>query len=81
MENPIDLLLTDVVMPQMTGKALLERIQAVRPGIRCLFMSGYTADAISKHGIIPEGISFLQKLFSREDLSVKLREALGGLSP
>jgi CheY-like chemotaxis protein len=72
----IHLLLTDVVMPGMSGKALQERIASLRPGIRTLFMSGYTANVIAHHGIIAEGIHFLQKPFSRKELSSKIREVL-----
>jgi CheY-like chemotaxis protein len=72
----IHLLLTDVVMPIMSGRELLQRLSIQRPGLKCLFMSGYTADAISHRGILEEGIHFLQKPFSGEQLGAKLREAL-----
>jgi two-component system cell cycle sensor histidine kinase/response regulator CckA len=72
----IHLLLTDVVMPDMSGHELWQRLSAQRPGLKCLFMSGYTANAIAHRGVLDEGIHFLQKPFSVEQLAVKLREAL-----
>jgi PAS domain S-box-containing protein len=75
-KNPIQLLLTDVVMPEMNGKELVEMLSLIRPGIRTLFMSGYTADAISQRGVIQEGIHFIQKPFSVRSLAAKVREVL-----
>lgn len=72
----IHLLVTDVVMPQMNGRELKEKISALRPGIKALFMSGYTADAIAHHGILEEGIHFLQKPFSAYGLAARVREVL-----
>jgi len=74
--GPIHLLLTDVVMPQMNGKELAKRLKDIIPGLKCLFMSGYTANAIARHGILDEGISFLQKPFSAQDAAVKVRKVL-----
>jgi len=74
--EPIHLLVTDVVMPEMNGKELMERISAVRPGIKCLFMSGYTANAIAHHGVLDSGVHFLQKPFSVRHLAEKIREVL-----
>ncbi|MCB9768125.1 MAG: PAS domain S-box protein [Candidatus Omnitrophica bacterium] len=72
----IDLLMTDVVMPEMSGRDLFERVREIRPEIKCLFMSGYTADVITHHGILEEGIHFLEKPFNIGTLSRKLREVL-----
>lgn len=72
----IDLLLTDVVMPDMNGKELTERIRAIKPGLRCLYMSGYTADVIARQGILEEGIQFIPKPFSLRDLASKVRAML-----
>jgi two-component system, cell cycle sensor histidine kinase and response regulator CckA len=72
----IQLLMTDVIMPEMSGRDLRERIHALRPEIKCLFMSGYTADVITHHGVLEEGIHFLQKPFSRNTLAKKIREVL-----
>jgi PAS domain S-box-containing protein len=76
----IHLLLTDVVMPGLNGRELAERLQSLYPEIRCLFMSGYTANVIAHRGILDEGVSFIAKPFSREELAVKVREALGDRS-
>ncbi|HCE42977.1 MAG TPA: PAS domain-containing sensor histidine kinase [Lentisphaeria bacterium] len=75
-KGDIHLLMTDVVMPGMSGRDLKEKISLIRPGIRCLFMSGYTADIIAHDGILEEGVHFLEKPFTAEELSAKLREAL-----
>jgi CheY-like chemotaxis protein len=75
-EGEIHLLVTDVVMPEMSGRDLWGGILSLRPKIKTLFMSGYTANAIAHHGVLDDGICFLQKPFSREALAVKIREAL-----
>ncbi len=75
-EHTIDLLISDVVMPGMNGNELREQILARSPSIQVLFMSGYTADAIAQHGLLEEGIHFLQKPFMTRDLLQKVREAL-----
>ncbi|MEW6667422.1 MAG: response regulator [Thermodesulfobacteriota bacterium] len=72
----LHLLLTDVVMPEMNGKELAERITSHKPGLKCLFMSGYTANVIAHHSRLDRGVRFIQKPFSREDLARKVREAL-----
>ncbi len=74
----IDLLLTDVVMPQMTGKALAERIRQQRPGIRVLYMSGYPEDVIAYQGTVAEGIDLVQKPFNEESLLRAVKRLLTG---
>ena len=75
-EGEIHLLFTDVVMPKMNGKELSERIRKLQPNIKALFMSGYTANAIAHHGVLDEGVLFIQKPFSFGELSAKVRQAL-----
>lgn len=72
----IDLLITDVVMPEMNGRDLAGNLLSIYPDIRRLFMSGYTADIIASHDVLNEGVHFLQKPFSKETLAMKVREAL-----
>ena len=74
--SEIHLAITDVVMPEMNGRDLAERLQSLSPGIKILFMSGYTADVIAHRGVLDEGVNFIQKPFSMKDLAVKVREAL-----
>ena len=75
-KGSIHLLITDVVMPGMNGKELKDRLTALRPGIKVLFMSGYTSDVIAHQGVIDEGVAFLQKPFSVNTLAQKVREVL-----
>ncbi|MGO9415737.1 MAG: PAS domain S-box protein [Syntrophobacteraceae bacterium] len=72
----IHLLITDVVMPQMHGRELAERLRVIRPNLKCLYMSGYTADAIAHRGILDEGVNFIQKPFRGDDLAAKVRQVL-----
>jgi two-component system, cell cycle sensor histidine kinase and response regulator CckA len=74
--DSIDLLLTDVIMPEMNGKELSTQLLSMHPDVKVLYVSGYTANVIAHHGIIDEGINFLQKPFSKKDLSLKIREVL-----
>lgn len=72
----IDLLITDVVMPEMNGRDLAMRLQALEPGLKCLFISGYTREVISQHGVLDEGLNFLQKPFTLGELAQKIRDVL-----
>ena len=72
----IHLLLTDVVMPEMNGRDLADHLKAINPGLKCLYMSGYTANVIAHHGVLDEGVVFIQKPFSTRELAVKVREVL-----
>jgi PAS domain S-box-containing protein len=74
----IDLVLTDVVMPNMSGGELSDRLRERWPGIKVLFMSGYTGDAILHHGVLDQGAEFIQKPFSPGELAVRVRDVLAG---
>jgi PAS domain S-box-containing protein len=74
--GPIHLLISDMIMPEMNGRELSVRLQPLRPEMKMLFMSGYTADIISKQGVVEDEINFLQKPFSFEALTTKVREVL-----
>jgi CheY-like chemotaxis protein len=74
----IHLLMTDVIMPEMNGRELCGEISAIRKDVKCLYMSGYTADIIGKQGVIDESIHFIEKPFSLMKLGAKVREALDG---
>ena len=74
----IDLLITDVVMPGMNGRDLADQLQFVRPDLKTLFMSGYTADVIAHRGVLDKGATFIQKPFSTKDLAVMVRSVLDG---
>ncbi|MGE0493086.1 MAG: GAF domain-containing protein [Vulcanimicrobiota bacterium] len=75
--GPIDLLLTDVILPEMNGRQLAERLGSLMPGLRLLYMSGYTADIITSHGIVEEGLQLLGKPFSVAELAAAVGKALG----
>jgi two-component system sensor histidine kinase EvgS len=72
----IHLLLTDVVMPGMNGKELSERLIAMRPGLKVLFVSGYTANVIAHGGVIDHDIAYMAKPFSPDGLAAKVRKVL-----
>ena len=74
--GPIDLLLTDVVMPEVSGKEVADRLLELRPTTRVLFMSGYTDEAIVQHGVLDANVKFLQKPFTWIGLTRKIREVL-----
>ena len=74
--GPIHLLLTDLIMPGMNGKVLSEKLKIIRPELKVLIMSGYAADIIGRHGVIQDGIHFLQKPVSFETLNQKVRDVL-----
>jgi CheY-like chemotaxis protein len=72
----IHLLMTDVIMPEMNGRDLAKNLLALYPDLTRLFMSGYTADLIAHHGVLDQGVHFIQKPFSIKNLAAKVREAL-----
>ena len=72
----IDLLMTDIVLPGINGRITAEKLSALRPGIKILYNSGYTAEVIDKQGILEKGINFISKPFTSQKLSVKIREIL-----
>ena len=75
-DGTIDLLITDVVMPEMNGRDLSSQLVKNHPGLKTLYMSGYTANVIAHHGVIDEGVQFIQKPFSLRDLADKVREVI-----
>ncbi|MEE4241923.1 MAG: PAS domain S-box protein [Desulfopila sp.] len=77
-QGEIDLLMTDVVMPEMNGRELAKNLLSHYPDLKRLFMSGYTSNVIAHHGVLDEGVHFIQKPFSKKDLGNKLREVLEG---
>ena len=79
--EPIHLLLTDVVMPNTSGRELVAQLAATRPKMKTLFMSGYTDDVIAQHGVLDEDTHFLQKPFTPEELAGKIRAVLGPKAP
>ena len=76
--GPIHLLITDVVLPGMNGRELAQLLSAITPGLKCLFMSGYTADIIATRGVVDEKVYFIQKPFRLDDLAAKVRDVLEG---
>jgi two-component system, cell cycle sensor histidine kinase and response regulator CckA len=75
-EAPVRLVLTDVVMPRMSGPDLARSIRIAKPEVRVLFMSGYTNDAMGRHGVLAAGVQFIQKPFAADALLRKVREAI-----
>ncbi len=75
-DGHIDLLITDVIMPGMNGRELAERMQALRPAIKVLYISGYPADFISDRAVLSDGVHFLQKPFSLRSLALQVHAAL-----
>ena len=74
----IHLLVTDVVMPGMTGVDLAKRLRPALPGLKCIFMSGYTANVIAHHGVLDGSVNFIAKPFTRQELAAKARAVLDG---
>jgi len=75
-QGEIHLVLADVVMPKMNGRELIDRLGSNRPGVKYLFMSGYTADVVIHRGVSEREVNFIQKPFSLKDIAVKVREVL-----
>ncbi len=73
----IHLLLTDVIMPEMNSRLLTEKLKINRPELKCLSISDYTGEVISNHGVLDEGVCFIQKPFSKIELAANVREAFG----
>jgi len=76
--GPLDLLLTDVIMPDTNGRQLYEQLASARPELKVLYMSGYTGNVIAHHGILDAGLNFIQKPFTVQGLAQKVREVLDG---
>jgi len=75
-DGSIDLLITDVVMPKMSGKETAERLQPLYPHMKAIYMSGYTDNAIAHHGVLEPGLNCIEKPFPPEALTHKVREVL-----
>jgi len=75
--SEIRLAITDVIMPEMNGRDLADRLQSLIPGLKILFMSGYTANVIASRGVLDEGVDYIPKPFSIKELAVKVLDALG----
>jgi PAS domain S-box-containing protein len=78
-QGAIQLLITDVVMPRLSGRELATRLAAKRPGLKVLYISGYTDDSIFRHGVLEGGMAFLQKPFNLKSIAQKVREVLDGV--
>jgi two-component system, cell cycle sensor histidine kinase and response regulator CckA len=76
--GPFDMLLTDVVMPKLNGRQLAERLASDRPGLKVLYMSGYTSHAIVERGVLEPETAFVQKPFTSAELTVRVRDVLDG---
>ncbi len=72
----VDLLITDIILPEMNGRDLNRHLASVFPNLKVLFMSGYTANVIAHHGVLEQGVQFIQKPFAMKDLTLKVREVL-----
>ena len=75
-DRPIDLILTDVILPKMNGKEMVDKLGKYHPNAKVIFISGYTQNTIAHHGVLDEGINFLEKPFTENDLLLKVREVL-----
>lgn len=74
--GPIHLLLTDVIMPQLNGRGLAQRLTSLRPDTKVLYMSGYTTKDLISHGMLDAGVAFLQKPFTPDGLALRVRQVL-----
>jgi two-component system cell cycle sensor histidine kinase/response regulator CckA len=77
----IHILVTDVVMPHMSGSELASKLSALRPEMKVLFISGYTDDTVFRHGVLEGGVAYLQKPFNLNSVAQKIREVLSGRVP
>ena len=75
--DEIQMLMTDVIMPEMNGRDLADRLLTIKKGMKCLFMSGYTSDIVSSQGVLIEGMHFIQKPYTQKELAMRIREVLG----
>jgi two-component system, cell cycle sensor histidine kinase and response regulator CckA len=75
--SPVDVVVTDVIMPGMNGRDLVAKLRETTPGLPALFMSGYPSEIVAKHGVLDPGLTFVEKPFRGEQIARKIREVLG----
>lgn len=80
-DQPLDCVVTDVIMPGMSGRELVAQLSTLRPGIKALYMSGYTSDVIAHHGVLDEGVFFIQKPFDMNGIHHKIQEVMRSSHP
>jgi DNA-binding response OmpR family regulator len=77
LDGPLNLLLTDVIMPRINGKDLADKLKESRPNLKVLFMSGYSDEMIARHGVLEPGVALIEKPFDSHSLAHKVRQVLG----
>jgi DNA-binding response OmpR family regulator len=76
--GPVELMITDVIMPGINGRELYEELKRTRPALKVIYMSGYSSDVISTHGVLDSGVTLIRKPFSIQEISARVRQVLDG---